>query len=503
LEQYPAWLELGWNNGWQAFGGELGRLREAAETSKLNVEDLEPRVLKLTIRELKRDLLGQDRRNPQIYYRGYQYFWAAKAGDFAAAANEVYREHKSSGRRVVYIAGYLWSGLDLHARAIEIMLDAHKQGLLDESGEVQLVDYLHSENRFGESIAIIEPLVKDHSDAMQYRTRLMTAYDRTGRRDQLDELVRDTEKHFHRRGLWTEDNIAEFGRGALGCHLLDRAVDYYKEAISLHQRSNPASGNGDSALSYMYQQLAEAHSQLGQTEKAVEAASGAIVCWGPQHVQRGDAINKLRQVLANAKDLDAYVQSLDASKQDSPILRKAIGQTYQARGKFDKAITQLNLAAAMQPADTEVQQALVACYDATGKKREATLALLAEIDVDRHNLVLYTQLADRLKNDEAEAERAATSIIEAGPHEAENQAAMAELRQKQGRWNEAIPHWQQAADLRRLEPTNLVKLIEAELHAQQWDAARQSLRKLQQTEWPSRFNTVENDIRRLLDQLPK
>ena len=41
------------------------------------------------IRELKRELLTQDRRNPEIYYRNYQHFWAAKAGDFAAAANEV------------------------------------------------------------------------------------------------------------------------------------------------------------------------------------------------------------------------------------------------------------------------------------------------------------------------------------------------------------------------------------------------------------------------------
>jgi hypothetical protein len=36
-----------------------------------------------------------------------------------------------------------------------------------------------------------------------------------------------------------------------------------------------------------------------------------------------------------------------------------------------------------------------------------------------------------------------------------------------------------------------------------WDAARQSIRKLQKTDWPSRFNNIQNDIRRLQDQLPK
>jgi hypothetical protein len=57
---------------------------------------------------------------------------------------------------------------------------------------------------------------------------------------------------------------------------------------------------------------------------------------------------------------------------------------------------------------------------------------------------------------------------------------------------------QQAANLRRLEPSNLVKLIEAELHAQQWDAARHWLYLICPT-----TNTAENDIRRLMAQQPK
>jgi hypothetical protein len=57
---------------------------------------------------------------------------------------------------------------------------------------------------------------------------------------------------------------------------------------------------------------------------------------------------------------------------------------------------------------------------------------------------------------------------------------------------------QQAADLHRLESTNLVKLIKAELHAQQRDAARHWLYLI-----CPMTNTVENDVRRLMAQLPK
>jgi tetratricopeptide (TPR) repeat protein len=108
-----------------------------------------------------------------------------------------------------------------------------------------------------------------------------------------------------------------------------------------------------------------------------------------------------------------------------------------------------------------------------------------------------------MKNNEAEAERAATSIIESSPNEAESHTAMAELRQKQNRWAEAIPHWERVAEFRRLEPAGLLKLTEAQLHEKQFDEARKSIDKLQKTEWPSRFNDVVNQTRQLQERLPK
>ena len=125
------------------------------------------------------------------------------------------------------------------------------------------------------------------------------------------------------------------------------------------------------------------------------------------------------------------------------------------------------------------------------------------IDLQRHDLTLYQQLAERLKDNEAEAERAATSIIESSPNEAESHAAMGDLRQKQNRWDEAIPHWERVAEIRRLEPTGLLKLTEAQLHEKHWDAARKSIDKLQKSEWPARFNDVTNQARNLQERLPK
>ena len=116
---------------------------------------------------------------------------------------------------------------------------------------------------------------------------------------------------------------------------------------------------------------------------------------------------------------------------------------------------------------------------------------------------LFEQLADRLKDNEAETERAATSIIESAPNESENHTAFADLRQKQNRWGEAIPHWEQVAKLRRLERTGLLKLAAAQIHEQRWDDARKSIDELGKTQWPGRFGNVQNETDQLRRQLPK
>ncbi len=503
MEQYPQWLNITWNSAWNSFGYELAERRR--DVGQLG--DLEPRVLKLVVGEIKRDLRTRQARNRMIYTVDSGYFWADKQGDFGRAAEDVYNEVKTSGRGVQYVADYLWTGLHDHSRAIEMMLVAHKQGLLDEGMQEQLVNWLQERSRYGESIAILEPLVELRPDAMHYRAQLMVAYYHTKRSDQLDDLVKQTDKHFHEGGRWTEGNIAEFGKACLDSKLFDKASGYLNEAISLHHRANGGVVVNDQWLSEQYQHLSDAEAALFHTKEAVDAASGAIVCWGNRQDKRQEALNNLRQVLERSRDLGGYIDYLDkeAAKtgEDSPILRKAIGEVYRNRSKYDEAIKQFELAAALAPNDKEVCQALVECYDKSGNKADATKELLTMIGLDPHNFKLYEQLAERVKSDPAEAERAVTSIVEVGAQEAENHTALAEIRQKQGRWDAAIDQWKDVARLRALEPTGLINLAEAQIHQKQWDAARETIEKLQHREWPARFGDVNNQIRPLQAQLPK
>lgn len=502
MEQWPQRFEIQHDNSWNAFGHELGARRKLVGAS-----ELDDRILKLALAHLKQQLRNGESAHQSIYRIGSGHFWEEKSAEFASAAEEVLKERPSSGRRAMIVASYLRDGLSIKPRAIEILLVAHRKGLLDENAQMQLVHWLRDARRFAEMIPILESLVAAVPDRMAYRVDLMSAYFETKRPQQMKELLQQTHEHFHQDGRWTEQNIESFAIACQGCEEWERARQYWNEAIALHQRTNPASGLNDATLSNDYQHLAQVESHLNLTDAAVTSASAAIVCWGARQEQRQTAIDALRQVLSDAQDLDAYVERLDAQAkttgQDSPILRKLIGEVYRGQEEFLKAIAQFNIAMELQPHDPEVHQALIACYDKTDQSALATRQLLKLIDDRQHDLPLYQQLASRLQDNEAEAERAATSMVESAPNEAESHAALAELRQSQNRWDEAIPQWQQVASLRKLEPTGLLKLTEAQLHEKQWDAARESIQKLNATAWPARFNLVPIQIRQLEERLPK
>ncbi len=505
MEQWPRWMNLGWNSSWQTFGNEVAHQRQLAAERKQNDAALEERLLKLIVENLRIELSTGDQRYYYLYHSSYP--WREKYPVFLETANDVYREHKTSGRRVVRIADYVWM-LENHSRAIEMLLEAEDRGVLDLNGQLKLVEYLRHEKRYPETIALLARLIKRYPDAMAYRAQLIESYHFAKRPEQARQTLQAAEVHFHAGGRWTDSNIATLAHSLLIAEMPQRASELFQEAITLRIRAVNNRTLNDQTLSSWYQQLARTYAKLKKTALAVEAASGAIMCWGATHQHRTEAMSTLEQVLSQAADLPEYIKQLDAETaktgRDSPLLRKQLGKVLQARGKYDEAVAQFQLAKELQPNDRELYEHLLQCLDALQRPEEGTRVLLAQLDMNRHDLKLYEQLAERLKKDEALSERALTNIIEAAPNEAENHQALAKIREKQQRWDEAIQHWQEVAELRRLEPTGLLGLAAAQIHGKQPDAARKSLEQLRKTEWPLRFNDalrVLPDLERQL--LPK
>jgi tetratricopeptide (TPR) repeat protein len=495
VETEPSWFRLNNQDGWSQHSYSLAQWR--AEIKDLG--DLEQPLLKIMLAELRRDLHTRQQRNRSMYEKHYSYYWAEKEADFARTAEEVLSAEKQSGAACLYIAEYLYSALEHYDRAIEILKDAHQREVLDEAGQSRLVEYLRYRDRFAETIAILEPLVSRRSDNLQYRVWLMNAYFQTKQPQRLAGLLKQTHDYFHQDGRWNENAMAMLGQSCLENCLYAKSVDYLAEAIALHQRTAPRRGIGDGTLSRYYGDQARAYAGLKKTAEAVDAAAAAVVAWGRNVNNRRNALENLKSVLRAAPDLDGYVALLDKqtaeSRQENPILRKSIGQVYQERNEFRKAIAQLRIAIEVQPDDAETHQALLACYDREGDQQGAVEQLLAWRQLAVRDIKLYDDLGQRLEKlgEAAEAERAVTSIVEVLPAESESHQLLAEIRQRQNRWSEAVMQWEQVSRIRSLEPTGLLGLCGALVHEHRWDEARETLGKLKQKPWPARFeNSPEN-----------
>jgi tetratricopeptide (TPR) repeat protein len=299
--------------------------------------------------------------------------------------------------------------------------------------------------------------------------------------------------------------MATLAQSCLDNQLWLQSAAYYNEVIPLHQRTQPRRGIGNGTLASYYSSLARAYAGLGKTAEAVEAASGAIVSWGPHHQHRAETLNALRQVLHQSGNLEAYVTELDKQTAttglDSAVIRKTLGQVYLEKADFNRAITQLRLAIALQPSDTETHRMLIDAFNKKNDKEGVILALLDAVQVLRRDIGLYQELGRRLDKQPREAERAFTSIVEVLPAESESHAMLAEVRQQQNRWPEAITQWEHVARIRELEPTGLLKLAAAQVHGRRWDDATRSVGKLKARTWPARFQEVGNEVRKLEQQI--
>jgi tetratricopeptide (TPR) repeat protein len=410
-----------------------------------------------------------------------------------------------SGATAVYVADYFFSGLGDHKRAIEILFSANTRKILDEDGQAKLVDFLHRESRHAESIAVLQPLVELRPENIEYRVQLMHSYFRAARKTELLALLKETDAFFHEKNRWSESGLARLAESTRDNQLYEQSVAYFKELIPLHERTQPNRGVGNETLAGYYIGLARAYAGLDKTPEAVEAAGGAIVAWGSRRDQRTQALDTLQSVLLRSPDLDAFVAHFDKQKEDSAIIRKALGKVYRGKNEHAKAIKQLQLALELQPSDAEIHQLLVASFDQLGDKAGSLRQLLQAVQLARRDLKLYDDLGKRyLALDQPdEAERAYTSIVEVLPTESESHALLAEIREKQNRWPEAIHHWKQVARIRALEPTGLLKLAAAQIHEEQWEPARETVRTLNSRSWPSRFGDVQQQTRALEEQLRK
>lgn len=503
-EKEPSFFRATSSEGWRYWGSYVAQYRH--HLKKLG--DLEPRLLKIVLHELRITLENRSRSYSSIFWGpNNSYFWTAKKNDFAKAAEEILKERGESTQTSVFIASYFYSGLHLHKRGIDIMVALYDQKRLDEQGWSTLVRYLESQKQWARAIKYLLPLIEFRPDNLHYRTRLILSYQRNNQLKEALAALETTDKRWKEKGWWNENTLSLLASTCYQGELWAQGLTYYDELIPLHQRTAPRRGIGNGTLSNYYTKLSRCHQNLGNTEAAVEAAAGAIVSWGPTHGNRTHAVGTLVAVLRASKDLPAYVALLDKEVEETglenPIVRKALGQAFLERKDADNAIRHFTIAIENQPNDAATHSQLVKAYDQIGDQEGAIKALLAAAALNRREIRFFKELAERYDKLQrtADAERARTNLIEALPNESEGHAMLAEIREEQDKWQDAAAHWKQVSEIRALEPTGLQKLADALIKLGRKDEARESLRKLLAREWPNRFRNVHNDAMKKLGKL--
>jgi tetratricopeptide (TPR) repeat protein len=499
-ENEPRWLSLRGEDFWARHASLLGQCFHEAE--RLDRE-LEGRLLAVVLEELREDLRTETSRSRYFYHDNHAYFWSAQSHRFAEMAQQVIRENRRSEGVIRHAAAYLYDGLDRADLAIGALLDANDRYELSLKGRLQLSRYLQWQNRYAESVPILVKMIEDDQNNIEYRSMLMRGYFHTGKSRRLKKTLKAADDHFHRDGRWQERTIATLGSVCLETELFERAIDYYQEAIALHVKTAAKRGVGDGVLSPYYRDLAGAFSGLGRTAEAVDAAAGAIVAWGPSQHERARALQRLENVLRNARDLDDYVAKLDADAErtglENPLVRKAVGKAYLALSRPRDAAKQLRWAVNARPNDLEARRLLVTAYDRARMPERAVEELLAAAEVAPREIGIYRELGDRWQNArrERDSERAYTSIVEAMPNESESHQLLAGVREQQRRLRDASHHWRKVTKIRSKEPTGYLELARVLITLGDWDEARTTVDTLRTREWPERFGNLTERIREL------
>jgi tetratricopeptide (TPR) repeat protein len=497
FEAEPVWAQRAASLGQYAYLLD----KWAAEVRDLG--DLEPRLLRVRLNELRQRLQRQDPNNRQLGNEPIP--WMHNRAAFVKVAEEVLAENKDSGDAAACIADWLYNMAGSHARAIEILLDARRRQILDRAGQARLATFLMEQGRYADALPVLDGLV-GHADDLPWRVQLMQAYFKTKQPERLAELLQKTDARFRSGGGWQDGAMAALGKCCLDCELLEQAAGYYREAIAHYQRGRKDrvnNGSDDKTLTAYYCSLATACLRLGKSAEAIDAAAAAVLSLPPD--QRDP--NLLAEVIGKVPDLDGCVARLDRQARetglDSPLVRREIGREYSRRGERATGLEQLRLAVELQPGDAETRAALLECYDGAGDKWAAIGEMLRWRDFARRDFQLYADLAERFQaiDQPEEAERARMSIVECLPAEAESHKMLAEILQNEGRWAEASRQWEQVARIRALEPAGLLGLAAAQIHEKRWPEAQATLKKLRQTAWPARFGEVGEQIRGLEQEL--
>jgi hypothetical protein len=507
LEREPAWVVRCGHGGWQHFGYRLAQLRAQHPPRG----DLAARLLRVALAALERDLTtGQG--HSRALFAKHQNYWAEHEKEYVAVADAVVARASASGARRLHVADYLWNGLELRERAIDVLRAGEELGVLHEEGRQRLVAWLMEVGRPAQALPLARALSAAAPDHLEHRctlARVLHAAKVAGAEDVLAQGEQRLRQQASSEATPHEHALARLAHTSLACELHARAARLFGEVIALHTRGPWARGAYDNALVSYYDGYARALVALERFDDAVDAASAAVVAWGTGIEQHRQALAALQAVLAQIDDLPGWLARYDAraaaAGADAPALRSALARVFAARTEHAAAAAQWRAALALQPLDEDAHAGLVTALDALREARAAADAVLASTRAFPLRIAAYADLGARYEQlgDRENAERAWTSTVEVLPDEADGHRRLAEHRRENKRYGDEVLHRARVVEIRSDEPDGLLLLAQAQLDAGDPAAAHATLQRVLEGTWDARFGDVKGQAARLRAAPPR
>ena len=520
FENQPTWSRRSGKLDIDYLTGIVDKLKEKKNQAKRMPQELEERLVKVVVADLKYRLTHLAQQMPD-FTRRHRYMLKGYEMRFRNAALEVWEENSKSNNHARRISDYLFYDLRQQAESVALLTEAYDDGILTPANSYHLVDQLTHLKRYRPAIKILVERIEADPKNLTDHTRLVVSYHKVGQQDKAKEALQAADTIFKFDNL-PEDQLALVAQACQRASFHTEAVNYFQWLTQ--RRRLATAGRADRPLEGYYIQLSSAHLALGDLESALEAANAAIVIWGADRKYNSDSLSHLKR-LVRAVDkgefdtnLDDWVKQLDQESEKTGqynyVLRNFIAQKYLQNAKYDAAIKQFQLAIELMPNDAQMHKHLIECYQKSRDREAEILQRVELVKLDRRSVANYQQLGGRLKElaiadaesaagkeFASQAERAFTSMVEMLPTETEGHIALAEVRATQKRWDDSIQHWQRVNTIRSKEPTGLLGLCDVQIDAGQIAQAKATIRKLKQRSWPTRFNNLSNQIRDLEKRL--
>ncbi len=488
-------------DGWEAYNSYLASWRPGVTDATLL-----DRYFQIVVKRLTNYLVHGTQSN-EAFFRGHSYYWAEKEDTFAATALAVFAAREPAPDLAERVANYLRGSINKPSKAVDFLQSIRRTAAFSENVQYLLATTLMEVNKHAEAVVELKQLYAARP-SLRYGLRLMGCYHTLGQREQLHQALASVEKVYAPKGAW---NLGDLSRVAQTCYETQLYLDaerLYGILIPQARQANPNPRQDEMWNYYRYQALTLI--ELDKTGPALDSIASAIVLWGSTFQQRADVLESLRTVMDRAKDPQAVINYLDAEARknngkENVLLRRMLAEVLIAKQKHGLAVSQLKLVLEIKPDDDTASKLLIQAYDVLGQSAEALQAALHRSEYVSRQTATWKELGDRLSklNEAVQAERAYTSLIEVLPNDADSEMALAQVREGQNRWEEAVVHWKLARDYRNEDPSGLLGLAKAYLHQKQWPNAQATIDQLRKPAkpWHQRFESLK--VKEQVEELTK